>query len=322
MTDPKRMESGGSDGLSEMPLGLGCWALGGRGWGGQAEKEAFAVMEAALECGVCHFDTARAYGNSEKVVGRFIEKRREAVFLASKVLPGEAPAAIRCGLELSLRNLRTDYIDLYYLHWPVEGLDIRPQVEVLEQKRAAGLIGSIGVSNYSVGQLRQAREAGTIDFLQVGYHLFWRVIEKEILPCCMEEGIPVIAYSSLGQGLLTGKFGPVPGFAKGDHRPGSVLHFREDIWPAVHAATDEVKRLAKEAGRPPSHLALQWAARRTGIRGVLAGARNRRQMMENAAAFGETLPEEVFLEMDRISNRLTPRLPEAENVFGKAFPKA
>jgi aryl-alcohol dehydrogenase-like predicted oxidoreductase len=305
--------------LDRHPLGLGCWAFGGRAWGGQAEKDSVAVMEEALERGICHFDTAQGYADSENIVGRFVETRRKDIFLASKVFPGKDPDSIRTTLESSLKKLRTDYLDLYYIHWPRAGVDTRRIVEQLALARDEGLIGAIGVSNFSVSQLEAAREVASIDFLQVGYHLFWRSIEEELVPYCREKGIGIVSYSSLGQGILTGKFGRHPEFPQGDHRSTGVIHFREDVWPHVYAATERLKPLAERAGRPLAHLALQWCASRPGVRSVLAGARNRSQMAENAAAMAHPVDPEILEEMTAISDGLKPHLPKADNIFDNAF---
>ncbi|NDV62777.1 aldo/keto reductase [Puniceicoccales bacterium CK1056] len=295
-------------------MALGCWALGGKGWGGQSEKDSLEVMEEAYRRGIRHFDTAQGYGCSEKLVGKFIGNERGKFFLASKVYPGQEPGCIREALHRSLENLCTDRIDLYYLHWPREGMDIRKQVEELAEAREEGLIGSIGVSNYSVEQIQLAMEVAPIDFLQAGHHLFWRYIEKDILPFCRDNGIRVVSYSSLGQGILTGKFGRQLRFPAGDHRT-RVIHFQEEVWPRVYEAVEALRPLAKQAGRPMAHLALQWSASREGVSCILAGARNRRQMAENSAAFEGAIDPAILQEMTRISDGLIPELPEATNIF-------
>lgn len=298
-----------------IPLGLGCWALGGKGWGGQSEKESMAVMEAAYACGLRHFDTARIYGASEELVGRFIADRRSSIFLASKVYPKGDRSFVRDEVSRSLERLKTDFIDLYYLHWPVEGFEIRDQMEGLVAAREDGLIGSIGVSNYSSGQVREAMEVAPVDYLQVGYHLFWRIIEEDLLPFCRDNGIKVVSYSSLGQGILSGKFGRNPVFPRGDHRADRVIHFQPDVWPHVHAAVEELKVLARSCDRPLSHLAIQWCAARRGVHTVLVGARHAGQVQENAAAIVQPVDVEVLDRMTQISDALMPRLPAGDHIF-------
>lgn len=306
--------------LSEhYPLGLGCWALGGKGWGGQSERDSLEVMETAFARGIRHFDTARIYGVSEELVGRFIKDKRADMFLASKVYPRGDGAFVRKELEQSLLKLQTDYIDLYYLHWPVEGQDIREQMEALADAREAGLIGAIGVSNYSSELLRLAMEVAPVDYLQIGYHLFWRVAEKDLIPYCRDNGIRVVSYSSLAQGILAGKFTQHPVFPKGDHRADRVIHFQPDVWPHVYAAVEELKGLAAATGQPLSHLALQWCASREGINTVLVGARNRKQMLENATALETPAEAAILAEMTRISDALLPLLPGGQHIFDVRF---
>ena len=316
-TRPREMDSSLEERFRkahQTPLALGCWALGGKGWGGQSEKNSLEVLETAYEKGIHHFDTAQAYGCSEELLGKFLEGRRENVFLASKVYPGLEPGSIRKTLDRSLSRLRSERIDLYYLHWPRDGLDIRSQVEDLMKAKDEGLIGAIGVSNYSVEQLQTAMEAGEVEFIQLGYHLFWRVIENALLPFCHKNGIRVGAYSALGQGILTGKFGRQLNFPQGDHR-SKVLHFQPHIWPHVYDAVERLRPLEKRYGRPISHMALQWCAAREGIDFILAGARSSGQMEDNVGAFNEPVCGEVLEQMTQVSDELHLKFPEAGTIF-------
>lgn len=303
--------------FEDNPIGLGCWALGGRNWGGQSQRAAFEVMETALESGIRHFDTARVYGVSEKLVGSFLKESRSDVFLASKVYPTGSKAQIKESLQRSLDALQTDYIDLFYLHWPVRNGDNVEPMEAMMEAKQEGLIGAIGVSNYSQVDLERIVQTGPVDFLQAGYHLLWRAIEKGILPFCRENGIRVVAYSSLGQGILTGKFPRIPDFPKGDHRADHVLHFRKDVWPDVYQAVEELKGIAESAGRPLAHLALQWLAAREGISSLLVGARNAGQVVENADALKDPAGVGVLDAFTRISDALDARLPSQQTIFGK-----
>lgn len=298
------------------PIGLGCWALGGRNWGGQSEKAAFEVMEAAFENGLRHFDTARAYGVSEKLLGRFLKESGADVFLASKVYPSGSRTQVKESLQRSLEALGRDCIDLYYLHWPVRnGRNAEPMEALLEAKED-GLIGAIGVSNYSRENLEEILKIGPVDFFQAGYHLFWRVVERDVLPLCKKHGIRLVTYSSLGQGILSGKFPRQPEFPKGDHRADHVIHFREDVWPEVYNAVEQLKKVANAVGRPLSHLALQWLDARKGVDSILVGARNREQLLTNVSALADPVGSEVLCELSEISDELMCKLPAAPTLFG------
>jgi aryl-alcohol dehydrogenase-like predicted oxidoreductase len=303
--------------MDRNPLALGCWALGGRNWGGQSEKAAFEVMDAALENGICHFDTARAYGVSEKLIGRFLKDKREEIFLASKVYTTGGADRVREMLYRSLDALQTDFIDLYYLHWPIEGKDHKEQLEALFEAREQGLIGAVGLCNFSVSQLQELSCLGKVDFVQAGYHLLWRVVESELLPYCRDNGIGFVSYSSLGQGILTGKFPKDPRFPKGDHRADHVVHFRQEVWPHVYKAVEELKRMAEAAGQPLGHLALRWLAAQAGVGSVLVGARDKNQVYENAGALTGDVDDNILQRMTEVSDCLLPKLPVAGNIFGK-----
>lgn len=299
------------------PIGLGCWALGGRNWGGQSQAAAFEVMEAAINSGIRHFDTARIYGASEKLVGDFLKDKRSEVFLASKAYPTGGKEQVKESVQRSLDALQTDFIDLFYLHWPVQNGSDRECMEALWEAKQNGTIGAIGVSNFSLDGLQEVLKGGPIDFLQVGYHLLWRNVEEELLPFCRDHGIRVVSYSSLGQGILTGKFPRNPEFPKGDHRADHVVHFRKEIWPEVYQAVEQLKGIAEAADRSLAHLSLQWLAAREGVSGILVGARNGRQVVETASCLDDPVNEQVLDALSRVSDSLSKKLPASATIFGK-----
>ncbi len=290
--------------------------------GAQDDSDSLAAMEAALERGVRHFDTAQVYGGgrSERVCGQFVQGKRDKVYLASKGFPGGHPGSIVEALHGSLRNLGVDHVDLYYLHWPLKGVDMRPYMELLEKERAAGAIGAIGVSNFSVEQMEAVREAGVIDAHQLCYSALWRAAEDDVLPYCARNGIAAVAYSPLAQGILTGKFGRDPQLAADDVRRGS-LFFRPDLWPAVHLTVELLQQAAAEAGRPPAHLALQWIRRQGlgregGIASMVVGARNGRQAREMAAALDTPAPGAALDRVQELSDSVRGWMPKEPNIFG------
>ena len=297
-------------------LALGCWAFGGSQWGGQEDEDSRRAMQAALDAGLDHFDTATGYGGgrSERLVGEFLAEgdRRERVFLASKFnIKNDIKDAAEA-VDASLQRLQTHVIDLYYLHWP-KG-DIRPWIEGLERCREQGKIKAIGVSNFNVEQMEQAREVGTIDALQVCYNLFWRFPERDVLPYCREHDIAVITYSSIAQGILTGKFDRHPEFLEGDQRPKTVM-FDDDVWPHVYEGVERLKPLAQRAGQPLTHLAVQWVAAQPGVTSVLVGGRNAEQVRRNAAALDQPVSREVLDEMTRVGDEVMRHVPDAGNIF-------
>lgn len=304
--------------LANSPLPLLPMAQGGSWYAKDvADADLLSTLEAAYRSGIRHFDTAAGYGNgrSETLLGRFLEGKRESVFLASKSHTDDlTSAATLAEVEGSLRRLAVEFIDLYYIHWPRAGRDMRPVMEGLEAARAQGKIGAVGVSNFSVAQMEQVSEVGRIDVHQLGYNLLWRYAEAAAIPFCQRHGIAVLAYSALGHGILTGKFGLDPGLVAGDQRH-SILPFRADIWPHVHAGVEQMKRLAAELGLPLSTLAIRWILNQPGIHSVVVGARSPDQATANAAALEPAISVDVFARLTAISDEIKSHVPDAGNLF-------
>jgi len=295
-------------------------ALGGTVFGDQSDAAWLAVMQAAFDAGINHFDTASGYGNgqSETLIGQFFANhpsRRDAIFLASKTTPQAFSAqAMLAEVEQSLARLQTDVIDLYYIHWPRQGKDMRGWMEGLETARQQGKIRRIGVSNFSVAQMEQVATVGKIDAHQLCYNLVWRFAERDIIPYCQAHAIAITSYSSVAQGVLTGKFAREPHFASVDKRPNTVL-FDPNVWPHVYEAVEQFKQLAQTTGRSLTHLALRWVLQQPGIVTAVVGARTPAQIQENADALAGALPTEVFQQMTAISDQVRPYIPDTGNQY-------
>ena len=300
-----------------LPLALGSFIFGADAWQPAAQAQLNATMQAALDHGITHFDTATGYGSgqSETLIGNFLQGRRDQVFLASKTSIDEMSADLMLQrVEESLTRLRTDMIDLYYIHWPRQGKDIRPMMEGLERARQQGKIGAIGVSNFSVAQMAQVGEVGPIHAHQLAYNLFWRFAEQEVIPYCRAHNIAVVTYSSIAQGVLTGKFGREPQLPPGDNR-GRVVHFDADVWPHVYAGVEALKPLATEVGRPLAHLAIRWVLNRAEISTAVVGARLPEQVAQNAAALAGEIPQAIFDQMTAISDEVMRHIPDTGNPY-------
>ncbi len=277
-----------------------------------------AAMQAAFDGGIRHFDTGAGYGkgHSEELYREFIRPRRDQLFIASKADPAESTAAAMYAfVERSLGRLGLDRIDLYYIHWPRTGRDMRPVMEGLERARAEGKIGAVGVSNFSVANMVEVGEVGTIDVHQLGYNLLWRYPEDEVLPYCEAQGIRVVAYSALAHGILTGKFGRRLDLKPGDQRH-TVLPFRADIWPPVYEGVEELKTIAAEAGRPLAHLSIRWLLSR-GIDMALIGGNNVEQVSQLTGALAGDIPSSLFERMTEVSDHIVRHVPNAGNLFGR-----
>lgn len=306
----------GPDPVAHCALGVGTWVFGGNQWGGQDDADSLGIMEAALDLGLTHFDTASGYGagRSESLIGECLKGRREGVYLASKFFPSQQTAQYALEqLEASLQRLQTDYVDLYYIHWPITGKDLRPLMEGLEQARAQGKLRAIGVSNFSTAQMDELRAIGRIDVHQLCYNAFWRYPEREVIPYCVQHGISVVTYSSMARGILAGKYPREPQFPEGDDR-GRMVYFDAEVWPHVYAGVEQLKALAAEVGRSLTHLSLLWVLKQPGITTALAGARNAAQLRENVAALNGEVPAEVFTRMSAITDEVMSHVPDVGNI--------
>ena len=303
------------------PLGMGCSFYGLSDWYGPEAQVLLDAMTVALEQGITHFDTAEGYGGgeSEKLIGRFMAEdktRRDKMFLASKANVNEmSQQAMLDAIDHSLKRLQTDVIDLYYIHWPRTGKDLRPLMEGLEIARARGKIRAVGVSNFSVEQMRQVAEVGTIDAHQLGYNLLWRFPERDVLPYCAENGIAVVVYSALAHGILSGKYARELAFNPGDQR-WRILLFREDVWPQVYAAVEQFKDVAHRADCSLTHLALRWLLAQSSVTAVLVSAKNPAQAQANAQMLTVDIPSGALAELEQLSLTAARHIPDEGNPFG------
>lgn len=308
-------------------FGLGCWPLGGgSGWGEHDEKESIATVHAALDHGMTLFDTAEAYnaGRSEEVLGRALEGRRDEAFVATKVSPSNAePDTLRAHCEASLRRLRTDYIDLYQVHWPITEYSVEDAFATLEDLQDEGKIRAIGVSNHGVKQLQEVFDTGVpIVSNQLSYSLLSRAIEMEILPLCRERGVGVIAYMALMQGLLAGVWDSpdeVPPFrARTRHFSGDrpqARHGEEGAEEEMFAALERIEEIADDMGMSVAHLSLAWVAAKPGVSCVLIGGRKVHQLERNLAAAGVELPSNVMAALDEATEELRLTLGSNADYF-------
>ncbi|TVQ12301.1 MAG: aldo/keto reductase [Leptolyngbya sp. DLM2.Bin27] len=297
------------------PLIFGTWQAGKRGWVGVEDAEVIEAMRAALDAGITTFDTAEVYGEgySEDLVGKALGDRRDEVVLATKVFANHLKHdQVIEACEQSLQRLRTEVIDLYQIHWPsgAFGSEVVPLGETMGALNALkdqGKIRAIGVSNFSKAQLEEAMTYGRIDSLQPPYSLFWRGVEQDLLPYCIEHNLTILAYSSLAQGLLTGKFGPDHQFPKADNRSKNKL-FLPPLYAKAQAALAQLKPMAEAHHITLGNLALAWLIAQPQTTAIV-GARNVEQAVENAKAAEVVLAEADLAEIDSISRTVTDHLP-------------
>ena len=291
--EARRLARGGPE-LSV--VGLGCNMFG---WTLDADTS-LEIVDAALECGITHFDTAEMYGDglSEEYLGRGLGARRDDVVIATKFAPrpegrtyqpGEQAKRIREACESSLRRLGTDRIDLYYMHWPDTEAPIEETMEALQQLLRRGKILHTACSNVTAGLLDAATEAArslgmpTFAGIQNEWNLLARDIEHEIVPTARRYGMGVIPYFPLASGLLTGKYRRGEGFPAGS-RFAKLPALAEVATDENFERVDVLTAFAEARGRSLIELAIGWLKSRESVASVTCGATSAEQVRANCAA--------------------------------------
>lgn len=290
---------------------MGTWQAGKRNWVGIEDTETVKAIRAAFEAGITTVDTAEIYGDghSERIVAEALADVRNEVVYATKVFANHLKyEQVKQACENSLKHLQTDRIDLYQIHWPSGAFNsdivpIEETMRALVDLKQEGKIRAIGVSNFSQSQLEEAAQYGRIDSLQPPYSLFWRKIETELMPYCVEHQISILAYSPLAQGLLTGKFGPDHTFDAKDNRSANQL-FQGETYQRAQAALARLRPLANKYQTTLGNLALAWVMAQPQTHAI-AGARNATQAVENARAGNLQLSEADLAEIDAIGRTVT-----------------
>lgn len=273
------------------------------------EAESRRILDAALGGGINFVDTADIYANgrSEEILGRALAGRRGRVVLASKVRGRVGPGPedeglsrrhIRRGIEATLRRLQTDYLDLYYAHWPDDAVPLEETLEVFDGLVREGKVRAIGLSNYEADQIRAvlriAEESGLarVTALQSHYHLLERRVQAEALPLCREQGIGVASYAPLAGGFLTGKYasGTPP---SGTRLAGDSTRAARYLTDSRLEAVAELRRQAAEAGVSLAHLAIGWVLGHPAISAAIIGARATAQLDDLLGAGEVRLAEEI-----------------------------
>jgi len=301
----------GDSNLEITKLILGTWAIGGTMWGNYDEKGAIEAIEAAIDHEINMIDTAPAYGrgHAEELIGKAIKGRRDKIIIATKcgldiekgLRKDLSPEFIRHDLEMSLKRLGTDYVDLYQIHWPADNTPIRDSMAALMKFKKQGKIRFIGVCNFSGNELIEAVKYGEIISLQPNYSLLEREIEEDRMKTCVESGIGIISYGSLGAGMLTGKYKELPSFSKNDARRFFYRFFKQRYWQKVKGVVDTVCRIAESRNIKPEHVSLAWILSKQGISGAIFGARNASQVEDNIGSASLVLSQDEISELDKVS---------------------
>ena len=314
----------GQSGLRVSRLCLGTMIFGTQ----VSEEAAHAVLDQAADLGIDFIDLADVYpvpasietaGLTEEIVGRWLEGRRSRFVIATKCVNRVGPAANDAGgsrkhvieaCEASLRRLRTDRVDIFYLHHSDLGAPYEETLEALDRLVRDGKVHYIGVSNFEAWQLgwfmalAAERRLARVTVVQPRYNLLNRVYERDLLPLCRAAGIGVVPYNPLGAGMLTGKYrrGQEPPaesrFAQGDYgRMYQGRYWNETMFDVVEAVVE----VAAELSRTPAQVALAWLLAQTDVTSPLVGASRPEQLVDSAGALEVKLPEAALARLLEVS---------------------
>lgn len=310
----------GNSDLYITSIGIGAWAFGGGGWGGsmgpQNDADTIPAIHAALDHGLNWIDTAALYGlgHSEEMVSRAIKGRTPRPYLFTKCervwdSEGQIGACLKAGsiqreCEDSLRRLDVDVIDLYQIHWPEPDEDIEEGWTALARLQEAGKVRCIGVSNFSVAQMRRAQAIAPITSLQPPYSLVTREIEAEILPYALQNDIGVIVYSPMSAGLLTGAMTRerVANLTSEDWRK-NLPNFQEPLLTHNLKLVEHLREIGKRYGKTPGEIAISWALHHPAVTAAIVGFRNVQQVSGIIGAAKFRLPANELAELEQVLNR-------------------
>lgn len=290
-------------GVRVSAIGLGTWQFGSREWGYGADyntRVAGTIVHRALELGVNLIDTAEVYGlgRSERIVGEAIRGRRESVFLATKLFPIGLPFMTGWRARASAGRLGVDHLDLYQLHWPSPFFPARATMPRMRRLVDESLVGHVGVSNHTLTGWQEAEQAlgGPVLSNQVLFSLVHRSPERELVPWAQEKGRIVIAYSPLGQGVLSGKYQQAT--------PGNFRRVRKNFRAEARARFEPLIAALREIGArhraTPAQVSLAWLIRKPNVVAI-PGASSLAQLEENTAAGDIELSDEDASVLDRLS---------------------
>jgi aryl-alcohol dehydrogenase-like predicted oxidoreductase len=315
----------GKSGLKVTEIGLGCWAIGGpsfsddgypNGWAGNDDRESARGLRKAFELGINHWDTADVYGrgHSERLIGQVLREgiARDQIVLASKVgwFKGTAdhafePLHIRHQVEQSLRNLSTDYLDIYYLHNAYFGDQdkyLEPAAEVMHQLKKEGKIRAVGQSAYSLEQFKRAVPVVKPEVLQLPYNALSSPFDKpeeDVFKWADERDLGIVMFGTYAKGLLLGKYDHKnpPQFERGDIRENSD-QFKKDFLQKLEPALNSLRRNFGEAQSDLARIANQYALSRSQNAVAIPGFKNMQQVKDNFETMGYPLsgPEKAKVE--------------------------
>jgi len=294
----------GNTGMEVSAVAMGCWPIAGLASPGVTDENSIAAIRACLELGINHLDTAHMYGRdgeSERLIARALGHRRHEMTIATqgglhwspsgqREIDG-SPAALRRQCEESLGRLRTDHVELYYLHAPDPKVPIADSAGELKRLLDEGKTRSLGVSNVNLAQLQAFAAECPLAAYQPPYSMLQRQIEADTLPWCREHGVSVLVYWPLMKGLLAGRLKRTDVLAPTDSRRKYPM-FQGEEWQKNHDLIDRLREIAADAGRTVAQLVIHWTIHQPGITTAVCGAKRPDQIRETAGAAGWQLNDQ------------------------------
>lgn len=283
----------GKTGLRVSKLCLGTWGIGGAGWDSYSDESRMDAIKVALECGINFIDTAPAYnaGKAECYVGETLnklKKRREVVIstkCGNKFVDGKY---LRCGskesilkqCDESLKNLKTDYIDIYLVHWPDPDVELEETIDAVSMLKKEGKILHAGVSNFSKEQIEEAQKYCKIEAFQPQYSLADRKDEK-LIRWAYEQGLGIMTYGTLGGGILTGNYRKLRTFEQTDSRNRFYPYFKEPLFSKAMELLTVMDQIAEERNVSLAQIAEKWVIQKRFVSSCIIGAQSRARVEEN-----------------------------------------
>lgn len=283
----------GKTGLRVSKLCLGTWGIGGAGWDSYSDESRMDAIKAALECGINFIDTAPAYnaGKAECYVGETLnklKKRKEVVIstkCGNKFVDGKY---LRCGskesilkqCDESLKNLKTDYIDIYLVPWPDPDVELEETIDAVSTLKKEGKILHAGVSNFSKEQIEEAQKYCEIEAFQPQYSLADRKDEK-LIRWAYEQGLGIMTYGTLGGGILTGNYRKLRTFEQTDSRNRFYPYFKEPLFSKAMELLTIMDQIAEERNVSLAQIAEKWVIQKRFVSSCIIGAQSRARVEEN-----------------------------------------
>ncbi|MDR1966335.1 MAG: aldo/keto reductase [Synergistaceae bacterium] len=295
----------GNSGIDVSAVGLGTWPLGNDFFGEASESDGIKTIQHALDIGVNLIDTSPAYGQAyeaETIVGKALKGRRDKAVISTKFgvhrvlgvgdykIPGEyvrclAPAVASSELENSLKRLGTDYIDIYFIHWPDLNNGNDGALDLLAKWKKEGKIRAGAVSNFSTDQIKNAVERAGISGIQPSASLLDRSnFDNGVIPFARDAGLGIMTYGSLGGGILAGAFKEPPKITDKELRVFFYDFFGEKKWPKCVKVIDTLREVADARGASVAEVSINWVLAQPGVTTALIGTTKPANIEKNAKA--------------------------------------